>query len=463
MNFESPNSICSMSKIDDRQFPVSTRYQFPRKEYLLKAGQIRRDKKELRSFLSRLAVLAPRNRLWQFLSLSFLVIACGSPTPTTSPTAPGSPAQTTGQEFTVGMVIVGPKNDRGWSQAHYDGMQEVAKQMPGVKFEYVDKVNPADRPNVTGTQVADDLIAKGAKLIIFNSDDHRDDALETAKKHPNVAIVHASGDYAWKDGKNFKNQPNLGNIMGRMEYGKMMMGCAAALGSNTGKIGYLGPLINDETRRLASATYLGARYCWENYLKKKPTDLQFKVTWIGFWFNIPGKTLDPTKVADDFYNGGYDVVVSGIDTPEAAVQGKKAAETGKSVKFVHYDYRAGCDLAPDICLGVSYYNWTSPYTDAIKKVMDGKMPKEFLWLGPDWKNMDSPNSMIGFLPGNALGDKKPLMDQFVQGLGDGGINLFKGPLALQDGSVYLKEGEVATDQQIWYLPQLLAGMEGSSK
>jgi len=34
---------------------------------------------------------------------------------------------------------------------------------------------------------------------------------------------------------------------------------------------------------------------------------------------------------------------------------------------------------------------------------------------------------------------------------------------LQDGTVYIKEGEVATDLQIWYLPQLLKGMQGPSK
>ena len=32
----------------------------------------------------------------------------------------------------------------------------------------------------------------------------------------------------------------------------------------------------------------------------------------------------------------------------------------------------------------------------------------------------------------------------------------------QDGSVFLKDGETATDPQIWYLPQLLEGMEGQS-
>jgi len=405
-----------------------------------------------------------RKSLWLAALSGLILTACGNPTPPPAPPPAASPAASSGKEFTVGMVLVGPKNDGGWNQAQYEGMQAVMQQMPDVKFQYVDKVNPADRPNVTGAQVADDLIIKGARLIIFNSDDFKDDALETAKKHPTLPIIHASGDYAWKEGKNFKNQPNLGNIMGRMEYGKMMAGCAAALGSETGKIGYLGSLINDETRRLVASSYLGAKYCWETYRKKDPQDLKFKVTWIGFWFNIPGKTLDPTKVSDDFYNGGYDVVISGIDTPEAAVQAKKAAAAGKKVKFVHYDLKTGCDLAPDICLGVPYFNWGGPYATAIKTAIAGKMPNEFIWLGSNWKDLHNPQtSMIGFKSGQALGANQPLMDQFIKGLGNGSIVLYKGPLNFQDKTPFLNAGETATDQQIWYLPQLLEGIEGPSQ
>ncbi len=403
-------------------------------------------------------------RFWQLATLATLLGACSSPTPQASPGTGESPSPGAAtKNFTVGMVLVGPKNDAGWNQAHFEGIEKVSKDM-GIKLEYADKVNPGDRPNVTGAQVADELIAKGAKLVIFNSDDFKDDALATAKKHPEVAVIHASGDYAWKEGKNYKNQPNLGNIMGKMEYGKMMAGCAAALGSETGKIGYLGALINDETRRYASSAYIGAKHCWETYRKKDPKDLEFKVTWIGFWFNIPGKTLDPTKVADDFYNGGYDVVMSGIDTPEAAIQGKKAAEAGKKVKFVHYDYQKGCDLAPDICLGVPFYNWALTYGDAVKTAMDGKMPNGFVWSGPDFANISDPQTdMIGFLKGKALGENEKFMDEFIKGMADGSINLFKGPINLQDGTTYVKAGETATDQQIWYLPQLLAGMTGPSK
>ncbi len=108
--------------------------------------------------------------------------------------------------------------------------------------------------------------------------------------------MHISGD----DVLTKKAPRNLSNLMGRMEYGKMMAGFVAAMTTKTGKIGYLGPLVNEETRRLVAACYLGAKYAWEKVLKKDPAKLKFQVTWIGFWFNIPGVTADPTQVTQNF-------------------------------------------------------------------------------------------------------------------------------------------------------------------
>ena len=410
-------------------------------------------------------------------TMSLVLSACGGGTPTatnspaTSPTAGASPASSPGAspaagKFTVGVIMVGPKNDKGWSQGHYEAVTEyVTQKIPDVKVEFVDKVNPADRPNVKGSQVADDLIAKGAQVIIFNSDDFKDDALATAQKHPKVTVIHASGDYAWKDGKNFKNLSNLGNFMPEMEYGRMLTGCVAALSSESGKIGFLGPLINDETRRLVSATYLGARHCWEKYRQKDAKDLDFKVTWIGFWFNIPGVTLDPTKVADEFYNGGYDVVISGIDTPEAGVQAKKAVAAGKKVQFTSYGLKSGCDTAPEVCLGVPVYNWGPAYTEAVKQNKAGSFKGEFIWGKPDWKDLNSADtSSVGFVRGKALTEANgKSFDEFIKTLGDKSVNLYQGPLKFQDGTDFLKAGETATPQQIWYMPQLLQGIQGSSK
>ena len=70
--------------------------------------------------------------------------------------------------------------------------------------------------------------------------------------------------------------------------------------------------------------------------------------------------------------------------------------------------------------------------------------------------------MVGFEKGAALSaEAAASLDDFIAELA-GGLNLWTGPINLQDGTDYLKDGEVATDLQIWYLPQLLEGMEGQS-
>jgi simple sugar transport system substrate-binding protein len=369
---------------------------------------------------------------------------------------------TSGEDYIFGILLVGPYNDHGWSEAHYQAGLYVEQKL-GAKMIYIDKVNSADRPGTTPDQLAGELVAQGAKLVIFNSDDMKDAATAFANANPEIKVIMASGDQVWPDGKAFQPMDNMVNIMGRMEYGKMIAGCAAALTSKTGKIGYLGPLINDETRRLASSAYLGAKYCWTEYLGNDAADLSFKVTWIGFWFNIPGVTSDPTQVADDFIASGYDVIISGIDTTEGLAEAKKATEAGKSVFAIAYDYIGSCEEGKEVCLGVPYFNWGPAYTETIGKAMDDKWVSNFQWNAPYWKDInDADKSAVGFVKGDALSSEvSAKVDDFIKEL-KGGLNLWTGPIELQDGSVYLAGGVVGTDLQVWYLPQLLKGMEGQS-
>ena len=370
-------------------------------------------------------------------------------------------AMATDKQFVFGMLLVGPYNDHGWSQAHYDAGNYMEEKVPGAKMIYIDKVNPADRPGITIPQLVDDLVEKGAQLIIANSDDMKDGIREAALLHPKTYFIHVSGD----DVLTGKAPKNLSNIMGRMEYGKMMAGFAAALTTRTGKIGYLGPLVNEETRRLVASCYLGARYAWEKVLKKDPKDLSFQVTWIGFWFNIPGVTSDPTQVAQNFVNTGYDVIISGIDTTESLVVARQKAQEGKKIWAIPYDYKGACSGAGEVCLGVPYFNWGPAYVSFVKAIMDGKWKQEWLWLGPDWNDINDPDtSTVGFLPGPALPQSvEASLDSFIKDLATGKVQLFKGPLDYQDGTPFLKAGEVASDQQVWYMKQLLKGMIGQSK
>jgi len=364
------------------------------------------------------------------------------------------------EPFVFGMLLVGPYNDRGWSQAHYEGGKAVEQAIAGAKMIYIDKVNPADRPGVTIPQLVDDMVEKGAKLIFATSDDMKDGTREAAVLHPEIKFVHVSGD----DVLTGKATPNLSNVMGRMEYGKMIAGFAAAMTSRTGKIAYLGPLINEETRRLAACCYLGARYAWEKVRGKDPKDLSFQVTWIGFWFNIPGVTADPTQVAQSFFNAGVDVVVSGIDTTEALVVAGQKQKEGKAVWAIPYDYEGACNGAEAVCLGVPYFNWRPAYKDFVQQVRENRWESAWLWTDPDWTDLNNlETSHVGFEPGPALSEEtRKAVEAFIADLGAGRINLFAGPLNYQDGTSFVAAGQVASDRQIWYMEQLLEGMVGQS-
>src|SRR5262245_59166512 len=105
------------------------------------------------------------NRFVFFTMALMLVIAACGPTPphvsppsdlpdlpTDLPSIPDLPSATlppvssggSDEPFVFGMLLVGPYNDHGWSQAHYEAGKYVEEKL-GATMIYLDKVNPADR------------------------------------------------------------------------------------------------------------------------------------------------------------------------------------------------------------------------------------------------------------------------------------------------------------------------------
>lgn len=407
-------------------------------------------------------------KLWLLCAvLALALAACGggavieAPTQAAAPTtAPAEPPQAE-EPFVFGLIMVGPKDDHGWNEAHWEASAYVMENEPGTQLVWFDKLNPADNPDLTIEQVSDDLIAQGAQVIFTNSAEFADATNNAAKAHPDVTFIHISGD----DVLEGTAPTNVGNFMGRMEYGKMMAGCAAAMTTQTGSIAYLGPLIDAETRRLVNSTYLGARYCWENVRGMNAADLSFSVTWIGFWFNIPGVTLDPTQVANDFINNGADVIISGIDTTEGLVVSRQRSEGGEAVWSIPYDFRDACAEAEAVCLGVPYFNWGPAFLTTIREVKAGTWQPAWDWNGPDWADINNPDtSAVGWINGPALSaEAQTAVADLTKGLADGSINLYSGPLNFQDGTVFVADGQTATDAEIWNTPQLLEGVVGASQ
>ena len=154
-------------------------------------------------------------RLWNLMCILFvvaLVLAACGPAATPEP-----------EEFVFGVILVGPYNDHGWSEAHYTAAEYVTEKLPNTRFVYLDKLNPADRPETTLEQAVDDMVSQGAKVVFTTSDDFKEDTDLAAEKNSDVTFIHISGDHVLTGDA----PPNVDNYMGKMPYGKMIAGCAA--------------------------------------------------------------------------------------------------------------------------------------------------------------------------------------------------------------------------------------------
>ncbi|GAB4521946.1 MAG: BMP family ABC transporter substrate-binding protein [Anaerolineae bacterium] len=377
-------------------------------------------------------------------------------------------------ELVFGVVLVGPLNDRGWSQSHFEAAEYVEANFPGATKLVFESLNPADAPETTLMDVVTEMVDSGAQVIFTTSDSFEEETNTVAEAYPEVVFINITGSNVLNGAPD-----NVGNFNGMMEAPRLIAGCAAGMATETGQIGYLGALINDETRRLANSSYLGAKYCYETFAGGEPDTLEFNVTWIGFWFNIPGVTLDPTEVANEFFNSGADVIISGIDTTEGIVVAGQRQSEGEQVYAIPYGNANGCSEAPEACLGVAYYNWGPAYLDTIQAVVDGTWEQEWVWLEPFWEEISeegyytgADTSVIGYLHGEgASEDVRAVVDTFVAEIAafeaedeEGeGIYLWSGPLALQDGTVLAEEDESVALLDIWRMGQLLEGMTGASE
>jgi len=398
-----------------------------------------------------------RNVFLSLLALSVLLLIVGS-------------LNAQDDEFVFGMVLVGPEDDRGWSQAHFEGGQIVEQEIEGARMLVFPSLNAVDSPETTLRDVVEIFVSEGAQLIITTSDAFEEDTSALAADYPDVTFINVSGD----DVLVGEAPENLGNVMAQSEWSRLLSGCAAGLVTQTGQIGYIGPLINAETRRVSSSAYLGTKYCYETYNPlAETTPLTFEVTWIGFWFAIPGVTLDPTEESNAFFDRGFDVVMSGIDSTEMVTVAQQRASEGELVYSLPYNSPTGCDAGPESCLGVPYYNWGVAYVDIAQSVIDDTWEQSWDWIPPNWEALDDASQTItGFLVGPGFPEEyQEQLDEFTAEVvtfasdpaNEACLYLWQGPLNLQDGTVLAEEGECVTEDDIWYLPQLLEGMVGASE
>ncbi len=306
-------------------------------------------------------MVTTRLRLLSLLTAAIVVFgACSNAaTPSSSAAAGGSAAASTcaatgtaagatdlqipdvvAGKFNVAMVLIGPHNDNGWSQAHYEGLQYVCDHVPDAHVAYIELVPEG----ADSEQVFRSLSRKGFNFIIGTSFGYMDPMAAVAEEFPDITYLHLTGYKS--NGKNF------GNFFGAIEDFKYLAGMLAgsrAKKDGNPKIGYMATFPIPEELRLGNAIMLGVKQtCPECTM-----DIRFINTW-----------HDPVKERDaaaSLFDAGADVVFTGADTPAVA---DVAQEKGKWA--VTYDHPNSCTV--ERCLTAPYWIWGPEYTRIAEQV-----------------------------------------------------------------------------------------------
>ncbi len=326
----------------------------------------------------------------------------------------------------VGFVLVGPKNDGGWSQHHYESAEKMVAAL-GDKVELV--VQESVPEGADAERVMTQMALSGADIIFTTSFGYMDPTINVASKFPDVKFEHATG---------YKTADNVSNYSARFYEGRAIMGHLAGKMTKTNKIGYIASFPIPEVIRGINSSYLHA--------KKANPDVEINVVWIFTWFD-PAKEADATQALLD---QGVDVVFAHTDSTAPLAKLQEAGGV--------YGFGQAADMAeygPEPRISSIIDDWAPYYIERVQAVIDGTWESTSTWDGIK-DGMVGIGSFSDVIPEEVRAEAEALKQSII----DGSYHPFTGPLNKQDGSAWLAEGEVADDGALAGMDFYLEGVAG---
>ncbi|MGB0689476.1 MAG: BMP family ABC transporter substrate-binding protein [Candidatus Puniceispirillum sp.] len=332
----------------------------------------------------------------------------------------------------VGFVYLTNPGDHGWTYAH-----EVARQ--DVDAHFGDKVETSYVENVPegpdATRVIRELARQGNKIIFTTSFGYMDPTLKVAKEFPDVKFEHITG---------YKRSTNMatGNI--RFYEGRYVQGVVAGMMTKSNRIGYIASFPIPEVIQGINAFAAG--------LREVNPNAEMSIIWVSSWYD-PVKEADAAKV---HIAEGADILAQHTDSPAMLQTAEKAGVHGFGQSS---DMKA---FAPKAQLFSSVNNWSPYYIGKIEQLMDGSWstgegPDH--WAGNTWKGIGDEYLVLTDFK-NMPADVAKAAAAARDGIGNGSLNIFEGPMKDNGGNMILKAGEVLDDGGLWGMNYYVEGVEG---
>ena len=323
------------------------------------------------------------------------------------------PAFAQDEKLKVGFIYVGPVGDGGWTYQHDLARQAVEKEYGDrVETTYIESVPEGADAERAITQLA----LSGHKLIFTTSFGFMDATINVAKKFPDVKFEHATG---------YKTAENVATYDARFYEGRAVMGTIAGRMTKSNKIGYIGSFPIPEVVQGINSSYIHA--------KKVNPDVEMKVVWAYSWF-------DPAKEADAaaaLIAEGVDVILQHTDSTAPLAKAQEAGAIG----FGQASDMAAFKPTPRVSSIID--NWAPYYVKRVGEVLDGSWTSHSVWLGIGDGEVEI-GEITEAVPAEVKEEALALKDRIASGE----YHPFTGPLKKQDGSDWLAEGQVASDEEL---------------
>ena len=320
----------------------------------------------------------------------------------------------------VGFIFVGPVGDGGWTYEHNQGRLAVEEAFGDqVETVFVESVPEGPDAERVMTQMA----LEGADLIFTTSFGYMDPTINVAANFPDVRFEHATG---------YKQADNVSVYSARFYEGRAVQGHIAGQITESNIIGYIASFPIPEVIRGINSAYIHAR--------EVNPDVEFKIIWAYTWFD-PAKEAEAAAV---LIEQGADVILQHTDStaPQAAAQA-----AGNVYTFGQASDMSEFGPMPRVSSIID--DWAPYYIARTQAVMDGTWESTSTWDG-----IGAGMVGIGEISDAIPAEVKASAEALVARLASGEYHAFTGPINKQDGSVWLAEGETASD----YGDDGLAGM-----
>jgi basic membrane protein A and related proteins len=326
----------------------------------------------------------------------------------------------------VGFIYVGPIGDGGWTFQHDQGRLAVVEAF-GDKVETVFQESVPE--GADSERVMTQMALSGCKLIFTTSFGYMDATLNVAAKFPDVKFEHATG---------YKRADNLATYDARFYEGRAVIGTIAGRMTKSNKIGYIASFPIPEVIQGINSSFLHA--------KKVNPAVEMSVVWAYTWFD-PAKEADAAKA---LIEQGVDVILQHTDSTAPLAEAQK---TPGVIGFGQASDMAAYAPSPRVAAIID--NWGPYYVKRVQAVLDGTWAS-----GHTWGGMKDGEVVIGAITEAVPADVKTEAEAMIAAITAGSYHPFTGPINKQDGSVWLADGVVATDEELSGLNFYVEGLTG---